>query len=514
MGGGVITYDIVIPTSGRGSLDDLLQSLGALRGELPQQVVVVDDRRRPQPPLKMDSLPAALRRRTTLARSGGRGPAAARNLGWRTASAPWVAFLDDDVICDRDWAIRLARDLAEASPEVAAVQGRVRVPLPTGRRPTDWERNVAGLERARWITADLAVRRTALEDVGGFDTRFGRAFREDADLALRLMASGWRLQQGRRWISHPARPASFWVSVRLQRGNADDALMAALHGRDWHARAGATRGRFRRHLITVGAAGFAVAGAASRRRASAVAGATAWAALTADLAWSRIAAGPRTPAEVARMSVTSLALPFAAAWWRLVGELRSRQLSAVMAPQGPAAGPGKRLPAAVLFDRDGTLVVDVPYNGDPDQVRPMPGAREALDRLRRAGVPVGIVSNQSGVGRGLVKREDVVAVNRRIEDVLGPMQVWAVCLHGPEDGCRCRKPESGLILQAAERLGVQPGDCAVVGDIGSDVAAARSAGARSVLVPTPATREEDIASASEIADDLIAAVDRLLRAEP
>jgi D-glycero-D-manno-heptose 1,7-bisphosphate phosphatase len=169
-----------------------------------------------------------------------------------------------------------------------------------------------------------------------------------------------------------------------------------------------------------------------------------------------------------------------------------------------------RRPAAVLFDRDGTLVRDVPYNGDPARVEPMPSAREALDRLRAAGIPVGVVSNQSGIGRGLVTPEEVEAVNRRVDHLLGPLAPWVVCPHAPDEGCACRKPEPGLIRRAAEELGLEPESCAVVGDIGSDVAAAQAAGARAVLVPTPRTRPEEVDEAPEVASDLIEAVEVLL----
>jgi D-glycero-D-manno-heptose 1,7-bisphosphate phosphatase len=171
-------------------------------------------------------------------------------------------------------------------------------------------------------------------------------------------------------------------------------------------------------------------------------------------------------------------------------------------------------PAAVLFDRDGTLVRDVPYNGDPARVDPMPGAREALDRLRAAGIAVGVVSNQSGVARGLVTMDEVEAVNRRVDDLLGPLEPWAVCPHGPEDGCACRKPEPGLIRGAAEALGVEPDRCAVVGDIGSDVEAARAAGARAVLVPTARTRPDEVEAAPEVASDVGEAVELLLGGKP
>jgi histidinol-phosphate phosphatase family protein len=165
---------------------------------------------------------------------------------------------------------------------------------------------------------------------------------------------------------------------------------------------------------------------------------------------------------------------------------------------------------AVLFDRDGTLVVDVPYNGDPGRVVAMPGAREAVERLRAAGVATAVVSNQSGVARGRIRAEQVEAVNRRVEELLGPLGPWFVCLHGPGDGCGCRKPAPGLIKAAAAELGVDPADCVVIGDIGTDVEAARAAGARAVLVPTAVTRAEEVAGAPVVAPDLVAAVELLL----
>ena len=177
---------------------------------------------------------------------------------------------------------------------------------------------------------------------------------------------------------------------------------------------------------------------------------------------------------------------------------------------------GVRLPTpdAVLFDRDGTLVRDVPYNGDPDRVVPLPGAREALDRLRAAGVPVAVVSNQSGVARRLVTMEQVAAVNRRVEELLGPLGPWVVCPHRPDEGCACRKPAPGLLLKAADLLGVEPACCAVVGDIGADVEAAQAVGARPVLVPTERTRREEVEQAPEVASDLAAAVELLLGRTP
>lgn len=163
-------------------------------------------------------------------------------------------------------------------------------------------------------------------------------------------------------------------------------------------------------------------------------------------------------------------------------------------------------PRAVLFDRDGTLVVDVPYNGDPGKVTVMPTVRAALRMLRAAGIPIGVVTNQSGIARGLISREQVDAVNRRIDELLGPFDVWQLCPHLPEDACTCRKPQPGMILEAARELGLDPAEVAVVGDIGADVMAAQSAGCRSVLVPTPITRTQEVIDADLVAPDVASAI--------
>ncbi len=166
----------------------------------------------------------------------------------------------------------------------------------------------------------------------------------------------------------------------------------------------------------------------------------------------------------------------------------------------------------MLFDRDGTLVVDVPYNGDPALVQPVPQAAAALARLRAAGVRTAVVTNQSGIARGLLTRAQVDAVHARLAELVGDLGPVFVCEHGPDDGCACRKPRPGLVLQAAAALGVPPAECAVVGDIGADVGAALAAGARPVLVPTAVTRAEEVAAAPEVVADLAAAVDLLLAA--
>lgn len=501
-------YDVVIPTSGRDSLQRLLTSIRASAGPAPARVLVVDDRPRADAAL---DVPAGVE----VVRGRAAGPAAARNVGWRAATAEWVAFLDDDVLVTEDWAARLASDLRDG---VDASQGRIVVPVAEGRPLTDWERNVQGLEGAAWATADMAYRRSVLASLGGFDERFPRAYREDADLAVRALAAGCVLERGSRTILHPVRPAAWHVSVKLQRGNADDALMRAIHGPAWRERADAPRGRLRRSAATTAVGALALTAAPRFPRAAALLGA-AWAVETAHFAWQRTAPGPKTPREIATMAATSALIPPVATFHRLTGELRVRRAGGAprwsaadlppAASSAPAATPSAAVDA-VLFDRDGTLVVDVPYNGDPAKVELVPGAREAVAKLRSAGIPLAVISNQSGVARGMITEDQVHAVNARVDELVGGLGPWLYCPHGPEDDCACRKPAPGLVLQAAEKLGVQPERCAVIGDIGADVQAARAAGARGVLVPTPITRAEEIADAPEVAPDLLAAVDLLL----
>ena len=136
----------------------------------------------------------------------------------------------------------------------------------------------------------------------------------------------------------------------------------------------------------------------------------------------------------------------------------------------------------VLFDRDGTIVHDVPYNGDPELVDPVPRAKELLDELRARGIKVGVLSNQSGIGRGMITHEQMEAVNRRVDELLGPFDGWYVCPHAPEEDCECRKPKPKLVLDAAQQWRVHPSEIAVIGDKTSDVDVAKNAGAVGVLV--------------------------------
>lgn len=164
----------------------------------------------------------------------------------------------------------------------------------------------------------------------------------------------------------------------------------------------------------------------------------------------------------------------------------------------------RRERGTVFLDRDGTINVDVPYLADPDRLTLFPDVIEALARLNRGGVRVVLVTNQSGVARGLVSPRRLDAVHARLQGLLQAGGAWLdaiyYCPHHPDDGCSCRKPRAGLVARACRDLGLHvplepaqtcPGrarrDWFVVGDQESDLKLAETIGGRGVLVTTGPT---------------------------
>jgi len=278
---------VVVPTCGRPEL--LSRCLAALEAQsLPAErfeIIVVDDTR------------------------SRRGPAAARNKGWRRARADIIAFTDDDTVPDPRW---LENGLAAFTAGVDAACGRLVMPIPP--TPTDYERNESGLERAEFITANCFVRKAALERVGGFDESFRLPWREDSDLQFRLLKAGCRVvRAGDAVVVHPVRPAPWGVSLRQQRKVMFDALLFRKHPELY-------RERIRRaprwdYYLAV---------------ASLLLGVVSpwwlalWAFLTARFCLHRLRGTSRSPAHIAEMVVTSILIPPLSVFWRLVGALKFR----------------------------------------------------------------------------------------------------------------------------------------------------------------------------------------------
>ena len=281
-----LRVSVVVPTCGRPGL--LARCLEALeRQTLAREsfeIIVVEDARRD-------------------------GPAAARNRGFRAAKAPIVAFTDDDCVPGPDW---LRYGLQAFAERADAVCGRVVMPL--SARPTDYERDAQGLERAEFVTANCFCRRRLLERIGGFDERFRLAWREDSDLHFRLLRRGARIvHEPRAVVVHPVRPASWGVSLSQQRKVMFDALLFKKHPHLY-------RERIRRsprwdYYLTTGS----LFGGLFYPSLFLV-----WLAFTTHFAWQRLRGTSKSPRHVLEMIVTSIAIPPVALFWRLVGALKFR----------------------------------------------------------------------------------------------------------------------------------------------------------------------------------------------
>ncbi|HYC33425.1 MAG TPA: HAD-IIIA family hydrolase [Gemmatimonadales bacterium] len=176
--------------------------------------------------------------------------------------------------------------------------------------------------------------------------------------------------------------------------------------------------------------------------------------------------------------------------------------------------------AGVFLDRDGTIIEDAGYLGDPAGVRLLPGSAEAVARLNRAGRPVIVVTNQSGIARGLLGEQQYLATEARLDALLSSagaaVDAHYHCPHHPDitGPCDCRKPGTLLYRRAAERFGLDPHACWWVGDRLRDVEAALTLGGRGILVRTGEgmiEAQRDGASRYAIVDDLAAAVGLILR---
>jgi hypothetical protein len=244
------------------------------------------------------------------------GPAGARNVGWRAARAPVIAFTDDDTVPDPAW---LETGLAALVPGLDAVSGRIVMPLPTPL--SDAQRDAGRLQAAEFVTANCFVRRDALARVGGFDERYSLAWREDSDLHFSLLARGCRIgRAGQAVVVHPLRPIPFAAGLGMQRKVMFDVLLYCKHPVQY-------RQRIRPHppwfylLVTVSAL-TALASLAAGWRAGALAAGACWLVLTSGFFLYRLRGTVLSGRNLAELALTSALIPLLSIFWRLAGMWR------------------------------------------------------------------------------------------------------------------------------------------------------------------------------------------------
>jgi len=316
----VIRVSVVVPTYYR---EDLLnRCLAALLTQEfdpnGYEIVVVDDAAcdKTRALVSQRALSAPQARLRYLPVGGQHGPAAARNTGWRAARAPIIAFTDDDCIAHPEW---LSAGVAAMRRDVAAVAGRIVVPVPA--LPTDYERDVAGLERAEFATANCFCRRQALSAVGGFDERFTMPWREDSDLQFTLLERGYRIVSApEAVVVHPVRAAPWGVGLSQHRKIMFNALLYKKHPRLYQERV--QRAPPWPYYAIVVALLLACIGALLQKWTFAGAALAVWAVLCARFYMRRLRHTSRRPRHVGELLVTSMLIPPLAVFWRLAGAVR------------------------------------------------------------------------------------------------------------------------------------------------------------------------------------------------
>lgn len=320
-----ILVSAVVPTKNRPDL--LFRCLDALVGQTlgphAYEVIVVDDGSGGSTKRIVEALGQSSRVPVRYLRGEGRGPAAARNLGWRAARGPVIAFTDDDTVPDVRWLEAGLEAMATERPggtTADGVMGSILVPLPD--RPTDHQVDTASLATAEFATANVFYRRETLEHTGGFDERFSGAWREDADMYFTLLEQGAELRKAPdAVVVHPARPAKWGVSLSQQRKSQYNALLFRKHPQLYRDRIGHSP---RWYYAAVGAFGLSLVSALRGRRRTSVLAGIAWFLMTALFAKKRLSSTAHTPSHIAEMAVTSAAIPPLSVYARLKGAVRYR----------------------------------------------------------------------------------------------------------------------------------------------------------------------------------------------
>ena len=257
-----------------------------------------------------------------------RGPAAARNLGWYRAKAALIAFTDDDCIPHPDWLQQLYDAYTRTGLKDVAFTGRTIVPIPP--TPTDYERNIANLERAEFITANCAATRTALVRIDGLDEAFTMAWREDSDFQFKLIRQNIPIIPVKQaCVTHPVRKAPWGICIREEKKGMFNPLLMKKHPKLCREKFRITPPWYYYTMVAcciaaitgilVGAPGWLL-----------FVPLTIWAMLLVDFIRKRLRYTSRSFSHIMEMMLTSPLLPFLSIYWWWYGAFRFQAFSLSM----------------------------------------------------------------------------------------------------------------------------------------------------------------------------------------
>lgn len=250
-----------------------------------------------------------------------KGPAAARNLGWRKAKGELVAFTDDDCMPGSKWLSALFKAYCTTNTDEIAFTGRTIVPLPAV--PTDYERNISNLERSEFITANCACTKKALLKVGGLDEQFTMAWREDSDLYFKLILHGIPVYTVKNAIvTHPVRKAPWGISLKEQRKGIFNALLFKKYPRLYKEKIQPNPPLLYYFILAFFL--LFIAGFLTTNSEIKTIGLAGWIGGTLWFTIKRLSSTSRSFSHILEMLFTSLLIPHLSLYYRIYGALKYR----------------------------------------------------------------------------------------------------------------------------------------------------------------------------------------------
>lgn len=274
-----------------------------------------------------DITPATLNIKTPVVRMHAlpykKGPAAARNLGWKMARGKLILFTDDDCIPHNYWVEAYYKAYLRRKSEEAVYTGQVLVPC--SQKPTDYEKNIAWLEKADFVTANCACTRAALERVHGFDEAFTMAWREDSDLEFRFIDKRIPIrfiQQA--VVTHPVRKASWGVSLKEQKKSMFNALLYKKYPSLYREKI--SKRPLWNYYAMAGLFVLGIVAAVLQWKYITLLAFTGWLLLMAQFTVKRLTGTTHSATHVVEMIVTSMLIPFLSVYWTLYGSFKFKTL--------------------------------------------------------------------------------------------------------------------------------------------------------------------------------------------